>query len=147
MAKTNFTKVEEALDVGLRKIGITKLLQLADVAAGTGKNLLEKESSPPSKEAHIHQLNFLRKDLRQLHKNDPEIYSKLGFKKNDLKELIDKEGSLTPKNWEFIQQIKEKVEAYKKTLPENSNEQLVEKERVKHINKRFNINEKWLPLK
>jgi hypothetical protein len=149
MAKTNFTKVEEALDEGLRKITINRLLQLADVAAGIGQT--KPQTKERDEETHAHIIASIQRDLKFIVKKDPSVFSKIGFKKKDVKDFIDRAHALTPEEWEALKKIQEKVESYKKelvkSLPKTSNEDLIEGERVKHINKRFNVNEKWLPLK
>lgn len=158
MPKTNFTKVEEALVEGLRKITVNHLLELADLAAAvdarpkepqTPDNLISKEDKQ-LKQARLHLINSLNKDLKDLKKHDTELYSKVQFKRKDLKKFLEHPDSLSPEEWDKIKKVKEQVESFKqelvKGLPVSTDEDLVEKERKKHVNKRFNTNEKWLPL-
>lgn len=146
MAKTNFTKVEEALVEGLRKLTISQLIEMADAASKEGKVILATKTLEAIQKAS---LNAIKRDLQKLHKQDPQIYTTIGIKKADIKNFIEK--SLTDEEWESIKQIKNKLDAYKKEIsskgPQGSDDQIIESERLKHINKRFNVNEKWLPLK
>jgi len=142
MTKTNFTKVEEALNEGLRKMTASHLLEMADSSAKTGG-----VTSNPFQAAIKRLIALLKHDLKQLEKQDPDFYQNLGLKKPGLKKLLSDPEHLTPEDWESIKQIKEKIDQYKQKTPAPADEQIIQKERRKHINKRFNINEKWLPLK
>ena len=161
MVKTNFTKVEEALVEGLRKITVKHLLDLADMASSLEKrpkiNTLEPPAAPETKEdlqlreARMQLITSLNRDLKALSKHDVNTYKELGFKRNDLKKFLEHPDALSPEEWDKIKSIKEQVSTFKKelmkTLPNSSDDDIVNAERKKHVNKRFNINEKWLPLK
>jgi hypothetical protein len=58
---------------------------------------------------------------------------------------------LTDENKQLLKKLKENLENLKpeilKNSPDLDESQIIEKERKKHQNKRFNIQEKWLPLK
>lgn len=149
MAKTNFTKVEEALDQGLRKYSVESLLQ----AAGPGQKLRnptiaysEEKPQTLSKQQTL-LVRELQRDLRRFEKKSSK---ELGFSKKELKKLLENPLALTPENWETLQQAKEKLEGYKAQLakepPKQSDEAIVESERKDHINRRYNVNKKWLPL-
>ena len=146
MAKTNFTKVEEALVEGLRKLTISQLIEMADAASKEGKAIPAAKTLEAIQKAL---LSAIKRDLQKLHKQDPQIYTKIGIKKADIKNFAEK--TLTTEEWESIKQIKNKLDNYKKEIsdknPLDSDDQIIENERVKHVNKRFNVNEKWLPLK
>lgn len=149
MAKTNFSKVEEALIAGLTKMKMRQLLELADKAqADTGAQAETDAILIP--EARRMVIAALRQDLKALKRKDTKVYSKLGLQKEGLQKLLDNPASLTPEDWQKIKEIHQKVGEYKKDLlqqlPEVTDDQLVDSERKKHINKRYNINEKWLPL-
>lgn len=140
MAKTNFTKVEGALEEGMRQMIVQHLHTLADSISNT------KPKDETSQKKLMAALKF---GLNRMEKQDAELYKKLGISKVELKKLIEKKEILSDEDFEKIKSIKAKVEALKKELEEKSpesNDQLIEKERVKHINKRFNTNDKWLPL-
>lgn len=145
MAKTNFTKVEEALDEGLRQIIKDKLHSLTDSISNISTQGVEK-ADLASKKQLIAALKF---ELNWMAKQDPSLHHKLGIKKSEIKKLIETKEKLTQEDFEKIKFIKEKIDVLKKELEEKSpesNDQLIEKERIKHINKRFNTNDKWLPL-
>lgn len=152
MAKTNYTKVEEMLDQGLRKITVEHLFEMADVAAATGNPPAgtEKKGQQPDK-AQSHLITSLQRELKMLKKQEQDIYVKLGIKKKVLKRMIENPQDLTPEDWQSLKQIQEKIIAFreelKKKLPSVNNDELVETERFRHLTKRFNVNEKWLPLK
>ncbi len=149
MAKTNFTKVEEALIAGLTKMKMRQLLELADKAQESSGVQAETDAILIP-EARRMVIAALRLDLKALKRKDTKIYSKLGLRKEGLQKLLDTSASLTPEEWQNVKEIHQKVGEYKKELlrqlPEVTDDQLVDAERKKHINKRYNINEKWLPL-
>ena len=157
MAKTNFTKVEVVLEQGLRKMNIDQIFEMADVSANIGSPK-EKPSDPNDKKEASHLdkaqrklLEVLERELRYLDvKQHKALYNQLGLKKQEIRELILKPSELKPEDWEKIKQIKEGIDKYRHEvlaqLPSSTNDKLVEEERRKHINKRFNVNDKWLPL-
>lgn len=144
MAKTNFRKVEEALREGLEKIKVKKLLDEADQAGG---KVSEKELEP---EGQYKVLLVLKEELLFLAKRDPGVYKKVKTSKKTLKTLLSHGMKLTPEEWKKVQKIKGRVDVYRKELAEKraeeSDENLIEQERHKHIYKRFDVSEKWLPL-
>ncbi|HRD55328.1 MAG TPA: hypothetical protein PLC42_02920 [Parachlamydiaceae bacterium] len=145
MAKTNFTKVEEALAEGMRKMTMEHVHALADSISEINAKGFEKTEAETKNKL----IAILKFELNWLGKQDPELHKKLGIKRSEIKKLIDKKEKLTAENFEKIKSIKEKLEQLKKELNEKSpqtNEELIEKERTKHINKRFNKNDNWLPL-
>lgn len=150
MSKTNFTKVEKALSEGLNQITVNHLLELADSAASS----MGGEDSKfhlPSQEQRTAALQQLDRELKKLHKEDLTAYKSVSYIKNDLKRLLSNPETLTPEDWKKIKIIKEKIELFRrelaKKLPHLSNEQIIEAEQGKHINKRFNVKDGWLPLK
>lgn len=161
MPKTNFTKVEEVLEQGLRKYSIDYLLEEADaVTASQPKTrnptiAYAPESSKPAAapqltKSQMQLIQALKRDLPRLQKKDPEMFAKLGIVKKDLKKMIANPTTLKPEDWEALKQIKTKFDLFKvelaKELPQQSNEDLVEAERRDHLKRRFNVNKKWLPL-
>ena len=142
MAKTNFTKVEEALREGLDKMLKEKLLEEADLAQG----------KKPSKQHAVDQLIAkIRQEIKILHKHDKEIFLKIGVDEKIIHNLLTSNKPITKKDWQVLQAILKKIELYRteleKSFPKPSDEELIEQETKKHLNKRFNINDKWLPLK
>lgn len=146
MAKADFTKVEKALEEGLSQITSKRLLDEAAALNPTGK----KKSAPPKPQEALIVLQQIKGELLHLEKTDADIFKKIGMKKGAFKKLLESSAKLTPEEWAHIKEIRTKVEQYKREiaakLPHQSDEEIVQKERVKHINKRFNVREKWLPL-
>lgn len=148
MKKTNFTKVEKALEDGLIKITTKRLLDEA------GPKSSEKAKDPvadlPPKEVCHAVMQNIYKELKKMHKEDEFAYKKMGFHRQNLKKLIENPHLLTPSDWNKIKQVQDRIEQYKKELnlqlPFQSDDELVEKERARSPNKRFNVNDKWLPL-
>lgn len=138
MAKTNFTKVEDALTEGLHKMKVEHLLELADLAAGTG---IAKETT------NEQLIATLKHDVSWLPKKDRKIFEKAEIKKKELEKLLEKPEDLKDEDWKKLRQIKDKFDAEKEKIrAKSSDEDLVDKERKRHIKKRFNVSERWLPL-
>lgn len=141
MPKTNFTKVEEALVKGLDRQAVEQLLR------ATGK---AGKDSVPSELRLL--LRHLQHDLRWLLKQDKEIATKLEATQGEILRFIQANPpELTPNDWKRVHALQEHCTIQKaeveKAQATATDESLVRKERRKHINKRFNINDKWLPLK
>jgi hypothetical protein len=146
MSKTNFSKVEKSLEEGMIKIKSQNLLKEADAASGHKEN----ESKIPPKEVCNAVLNNLERELKKLKKEDEESYKKLALPKIDLKKLITNPSLLTPQDWKEVKNIKDRLNQYKKDLasqlPQETDQDLIDHERTKHVNKRFNVSKKWIPL-
>lgn len=144
MAKVNFTKVEDMLNQGLQKISVGHLLNEADAAKGISKPSDAEVSS------NRRLLTSIERGLKTLQSQDPEAYAKMGIKKKSLKKMIEAPEKLTPQEVETLKEIEEKIKKFKEelqeTLPSLDNESIIESQRSKHINKRYNVNDKWLPL-
>lgn len=136
MAKTNFTKAEEALTGALQKMSVEQILDQSKPKTAT-EELKER----------IAIAKGLQRDLKRLYRQDPEIYKKLEIKRKSFEKSMEDPAKFTEEQWKEILATKNKVDTYVKQLPAESNETLIESERHKHINKRFNVNDKWLPLK
>lgn len=157
MPKTNFSKVEEALNEGIRKMTVSNLLRLADISAKTGRSVYnpgklveDSETESPVSEPRKQMIAGLLRDMKYMQKNDPKMYSKLGLKKHTLNKMIDNQATLTEEEWETLRQARIRIDEFRRNFNQNApkipDDKLVEEERVKHINKRFNVSEKWLPL-
>lgn len=159
MVKTNFTKVEEVLEQGLRKYSVEHLLEQADEVASSNPkprnptiayDEANKTEAPAITKEQNQLILSLRRDVTSLQKKGKGLYSKLGIAKSALKNMIDNPKGLSEEEWVKIKQIREKIDQYKaelmKQLPQQSNEDIVESERKDHVNRRYNVNKKWLPL-
>ncbi len=144
MAKTNFTKVEEALDEGMRKMTMQHLHSLADSLSSIHSSDIKNNL-----EAQRKLITVLKFELNWMHTHDISLHKKLGIKKSEISALLEKKEALTAEDFEKIKQLKEKIDALKKEMSAETtvtDDQLIEKERLKHVNKRFNVNDNWLPL-
>jgi len=142
MAKTNYTKVEEALTEGMLKMTINGLLGMASIAAGIGQP--NPAANVLTNKQLLAALQFEIKYCR-----DHRLFNAGGFTKPELKKILDNSDNLTPEEWETLKEFKAKADIFRKEMASKSaegNEELVEAERKKHINKRYNTKEKWLPL-
>jgi hypothetical protein len=147
MKKTDYTKTENLLNEGLLKMTVQELLDLAD-KTGSFKG---EENALPSLQARTILLSFMRHDFEALSSVEgakPE--EKAGITHKELSEAITKIQELTPEKWELLKQVRSRLIAYKEELrdkiPHLTNEEIIALERKKHINKRFNVRDKWLPL-
>lgn len=122
MAKTNFTKVEEMLDQGLRKITVEHLYEMADVAKGTGNPLAAstEKKAPQLDKTQTHLISSLQRDLKLLKKQEEDMYVKLGIKKKHLKKMIENPSALKPEDWQTLKQIQEKIAAFREELKKNA---------------------------
>ena len=145
MTKPNYTKALDAFDERLYRMKKNELLRLADLAS---ENKLEEEQAATS---FGQMLILITYDLKWMQKKDPEIYKRLGISKKELRDIETKiHGNikLTKAETELLTKtLKSVVEYRSKNFPSEPEEKQIESERKKHINKRFNVNEKWLPLK
>ena len=139
MSKTDFSKVEESLIEGLQKMDVNRLLEISEHGASAeqlqfGKQLLLA-------------MRFVLKSLDQRGLNP---YEKLGISKSEIKEMIENASALKSEEWIKVKDLKVKIDKFKAEMDEkfpiSTDEEVVDKERIKHINKRFNVNDKWLPL-
>ncbi|MBS4168765.1 hypothetical protein [Parachlamydia sp. AcF125] len=142
MAKTNFTKVEEALTEGLRQMTISKLLKETE------------ESSTPKQKQAKDALSLLVASLRHefgwFAKKDPYFIPKLKVEKERIKQLFKQREPYTQEQIAELKDLKTKIEAYKQSVAaedsSSENERIVETELKRQKTKRFNIRDKWLPL-
>lgn len=156
MPKTNFTKVEEILAQGLEKMTMQELLELADQAASMGdseqaqiaQERIEKARTAKERNQWVFSI---KRNLAIILKQDKDFYKTMNIKKKQLDLLLDNTEHLEDKDWETIHTLYDKIAAYKeahhKEINKEEDENIVEAERIKHINKRFNVKDKWLPLR
>lgn len=156
MAKTNFTKVEELLQDSIVKKQVENWGKMADIAQQVVRpemrKLVEKASLAAEKveidkKALVHALTRAKKDYK-----DPKFYEAIGISPEELDALLKNPKELKSEDWNRLQDIRSKVAAYKKSdieqhIEKSGDDAIVNEERRKHINKRFNVRDKWLPLK
>ncbi|MEM1282645.1 MAG: hypothetical protein AAGG81_03745 [Chlamydiota bacterium] len=124
---------------------VSRLCELADIAAGIGQSQEPEDSITKSQRLLIRRIKL---DLMRLRKKDSKIYAKLKIKKSELKNQLDNAENLSKDDWKMLRALRKKTKAMIETLyPTSSDEELIEEQQERHITKRFNVNEKWLPLK
>lgn len=158
MGKTNYKKVEEALKEGLQKMNINQLFEeaknISSDKAEKNPEIAYPEKQPPTPKLDREKsllITALKLDLKALRSSEhSRLYEYIGIPRIEIKKKIEDPMKLTAEEWETIKLIKAVIEKYKSEvlakLPENSNENIVEEERRKHINKRYNVKSNWLPL-
>ena len=150
MAKTNYTKVEEALAEGMRKIEVNRLLDIADKNAAAHSGSTAPLQAKPDA-IHLQRLTTINHDLNILRKLGADPYVKLNIDKEELKKFTKDPSAMSPEDWGKVKIIKEKIAAFKaeldKETPQSSDDVIVTQQRKKQNTKRFNINDKWIPLR
>ncbi len=156
MAKTNFTKVEGLLEAELAKMEAKKLDKLADIAQNVKRPEMRKmvesaaianKKTEIDRSALIHSIQSSMKKFK-----DPTFYTAIGITLEELQALLEiPKEKLDNAQWNRLLELRPKIQEFKKkyieTHPEAADTSLIEGERHKHINKRFNVKDKWLPLK
>ena len=143
MAKANFTKVEEALDEGLRKISIDKLHKIVDEKKG-------KKADKGQISAELAKMVAnLSRELKYLEKEGYNPYENLKLDKAIVKKLIESQNSFNEQDIMMLKEIFDKVQSFRakvKKEPLENEEEIIEKERKSQKTKRYNLNKNWLPL-
>jgi hypothetical protein len=149
MAKTNFSKMEMLLHEGLLQVQVKNLLELADVAAGKGD--IAKENPVRVLQARKAIARLLQHELNYMYKSNSGIYNTIGIDREKLFKIFDAPDKISDEDWDYLSKIKTKVDIFRKgkqaMVNPKANEDLIEQQRKHHVNKRFNVNDKWLPLR
>ena len=150
MSKTNYSKVEEELCKSLDFQRKQKLLEKAQ-SEQDKKNLAEAEKKMPPKERYKSKaLGIIKKDLSSLtRKAKHKMFEKLGIDKEVIRKYIENPSELSPQDWQKIKDIQKQIAAYKEELNDSDdefNKELINDQRNRHINRRHNIKNGWLPL-
>lgn len=146
MAKVNFTKVENAFDKALQKLLITHLSELAAIA-----NVIQNPETNLSSKTIENIIVRFHKELKKLKKQDPKLYERLNLSHAEEKRFGLSSKEFTQEDWIRLKTLKLKIDELKHELYGQESldaeyEKQVSKERNRHINKRFNIRDGWLPL-
>lgn len=146
MAKVNFTKVEDAFDKAAQKKFIDNLSELAAIA-----DLTQDPKAKLSIKAIQEIITRFQKELDQLKKQDAKLYEQLNLSKEEEARFTLPSADFSQEDWLRLKALKERIEELRRELHgkgslEAENETIVTKERKKHINKRFNTRDDWLPL-
>lgn len=147
MSKIDFTKVEQALKEGILKINISHLIHLADISSSLGKQAKDKKLTY-DQQVRI-ALKGLEENVKKIKRLDKDVYRDLGFSKEKQDYFFNPETKLTNEDWVFLKAMHAKVEAALSLVKskEPSDQDIIQSQRKKQVTKRFNINDKWIPLK
>jgi hypothetical protein len=160
MAKTNYTKVEEALAEGMRKIEVNRLLDIADERrqspVATAGRVVMQDIKNKVDTLHLKRLEALHRELKALEKGGHDPCGKLKIDKAEIKRFRKDPTALTPIEWEKVKTARDQLATFKAKIEKKRmetsdddlvNQDLVNQQRKKQVTKRFNINEKWIPLR
>lgn len=146
MSKVNFSKVEKSFDRALQKIFIENLSELAAIA-----NLIQDPKNSICSKTIEEIIGRFQKELKKIKKKDPFLFNKLNISSEEEERFNRSALEYTQEDWLYLKSLKLRIDELKRELygqetinAENDNQ--VAKERRRHINKRFNIRDGWLPL-
>lgn len=148
MGKVEFSKIEEALTDVLRQAYIQRLAELAVLA-----HLVRGEENRFDLQKRLDIFCYFQEELHKLKKKDPRLYKALNVSQ-EIEELLLSQQPSPPNqtHWLALQSLQSNLEELKKQLQGTTpnitadQETQIEQERKKHIYKRFNVKEGWLPL-
>ncbi len=156
MPRNNYEKVDQAMEAGLLKMKAERWIKESEKVSEVKKSpenlrsTREKLAEVTEQRRKEHRLiaAAIQHDVDRLFLKDKHLYTALGTFHEEFIDLIAAAESMDESKWKRLMEIKESLEAYKKIHLHKpvSNESLVELERKKHINKRHNVKDNWLPL-
>ncbi len=144
MAKTNFSKVEGAFDDGLNKIKIQSLYQKAEEVVSPESALIRERRQ------QLHQaLVWMRYEIKSHSKKDKSFLEQVGIDPKVCELLNREEESLEESEWRLLLENHQKLELYLKEQKkkEPSNEEILKAQKERNQKRRFNVSERWIPLK
>lgn len=147
MPKINYSKIESAMDDAKLKQLIERLAEMTAIVMLSQDPNSKKVSEKVAAEI----LKKLQTELEFLKKGSITSYQQLNLTEEDEKRLLKAPKDFSSDDWKKLHELKEALMALRKELRGKANtkfedEDLIEEERLKHINKRFNIKDDWLPL-
>jgi hypothetical protein len=146
MAKVNFIKVEKSFDRALQKLLIDSLSELAAIA-----NVIQSPQKEITSKAIEEVIERFQKELKKIKKKDPILFGKLNLSIEEESRFAHPASEYEQEDWLRLKALKLRIDELKHELYgqesiDTENDNIVEKERRRHINKRFNIRDGWLPL-
>jgi hypothetical protein len=146
MAKVNFSKVEKSFDRALQKLLIDNLSELAAIA-----NAIHDPKSGISSKTIEEIITKFHKELKKLKKKDPILFGKLNLTPEEEERFNHSSKEYLREDWVFLKALKLRIdelkhELYGQAAIDAEYDRQVAKERRRHVNKRFNIRDGWLPL-
>ncbi|MFI0435233.1 MAG: hypothetical protein ACH350_05835 [Parachlamydiaceae bacterium] len=146
MAKVNFSKVEESFEKALQRLSIENLSEFAAIA-----NAIEDPQKAMSSKTIDEIIIRFQKELEKIKREDPILFSKLNLSPENEERFSRTAADYTQEDWLRLKELKLQIDELKKELCGKEKIAIecdahIEKERKRHINKRFNIRDNWLPL-
>lgn len=140
MSKTNYSKVEEALNEGLYRMKVNDILE------SSAKEEDQKDTLHPAQ-----RFIAVTQELKWMKKTDPDIHKNIRISKKEIASLAEiikkRRNSLKKSEVDRIDELLKIVKKYKKKkFPSVDDENLIEDENDRHHYKRHNVSEKWVPL-
>ena len=143
MAKSDFSKAEEFFEKEIQQLKIDKIVESTESV----------ESLDAINQYRLVNtlLTVLQYEIKKLTRLRVNPYELLKIDKSELRKFINQPGEVTVDEWEKIKKWKNEIDSLKLRNECNDSviedEEEIERARQIHINKRFNVNDKWLPLK
>lgn len=143
MAKVNYEKVEERLAAGLRKIQVQRLLEEAKEAQEKGKAPQAEE--PKAKAEPVAVVADKQASKQKLQSAVKSNLERL-LKKAEDKPLVENPGEVNAEEWQSLKKMSKELKKEEKEPEIEKNEAILAEQKKRSLNKRFNVQEKWLPL-
>lgn len=141
MTKVDFNKAEDAFDKALQKMFIDHLAKL--VAA---VDEVQNYQAAPSNQTMEEMIGRFQKELLKIKQEDPKLYEKLNLSPEEEQRFTLPAGTFSSEDWVHIRNLKLRIDQLKQELHAEYEKQ-VALERRRHVNKRHNIRDGWLPLR
>ncbi len=144
----DYNKAEKAFDKALYDIHIEQLSEVLSIA-----HLVNQPEATLSEKAIDDIVARFQKQLKRLKKHDPKLYAKLNLSPEEEERFSSRSvKSYSQDDWLLLKRLRDRIselkrELYGEEVVNVENVQIVDKERRKHVNKRFNVREGWLPLR
>jgi hypothetical protein len=160
MRKVDFEKIEKDISDILRNMSVNDWLELAAISNLVGgisfqptedQTIDNQQPKEPKKDSVVEKiLSSINQQLEEISQSDPTFYESLNITANDRVRLRNPT-DMSSDDWQKLKEVREKMDLYHPSKKEEDpdakeNEKQIEKERKKHITKRFNVREAWLPL-
>lgn len=147
MAKLDFNKAEKAFDKALSEMHIEQLSEILSIA-----HLVNAPESTVSETAIEEIVTRFKKQLKKMKREDKKLYEKLNLTPEEEERFTRPAESFSQDDWLVLKRLRDRIgelkrELYGEEVVDVENVQIIAKERKKHVNKRFNIREGWLPLR
>lgn len=146
MAKINFSKVEKSFDNAVQRLFIENLTELGAIA-----NMVQDSQVPTSSHAIEEVIAKFQKQLKKIKEQDLLMFNKLNLTPEEEQRFYLPSTEYTQQDWLRLKEFKQRIEELKRELcgqetinPDHDDQ--ITKERRRHVNKRFNVRDGWLPL-